>query len=361
MGLIHIFSGTKAELIKFAPVMQELKRRNIEYNFIWSGQHNETLKKLLKNFDIKEPDKYLYTGKEITRVPQMLWWFTKTLIKSFWNRKQILNNQKGVILVHGDTITTVMGAIFGRLSGLKVAHIESGLTSGNIRRPFPEELDRRIVFRLAHYYFCPNEWTISNLEKFKGVKVNTIQNTLYDSVMSFVASKNKRTDHVPKFKYALCSLHRFENVYSKKVFSSLIEILERTSENTKILFIMHQNTKENLIKFGLYDRLNNNPNFEIRPRYDYFNFVQLIKGCEFFISDGGSNQEESSYLGVPTLILRSETERIEGLGKNVVITNYNLYVMQEFINNHNHFKYDMLELDTKPSKIIIDKIIEEGF
>lgn len=360
--MIHVFAGTKAELIKIGPFMRELADRGIEYNFIWSGQHNETLAKLLVNFGIKKPDIVLYRGPEITQVGQMAVWFFKVLFRAIWKRKSILrNDDKGVVVVHGDTVTTVMGAIFGRVSGMRVAHLESGLTSNNLFRPFPEEIDRRIVFMFANYYFCPNGWAIKNLGKRSGVVVNTYQNTLYDSVVAFIDSDKKRKDHIPMYKYALCSLHRFENVYRKSVFVDLVELLEKTAKDVKILFIMHQNTKENLIKFGLYNRIRNNPNFEIRQRYDYFDFVQLINNCEFFISDGGSNQEESSYLGVPTIILRSETERIEGLGKNVVITNYNFYVISEFVRNYKHFRYPLLKLKDRPSKIVVDKLVKDGF
>jgi UDP-N-acetylglucosamine 2-epimerase (non-hydrolysing) len=124
---------------------------------------------------------------------------------------------------------------------------------------------------------------------------------------------------------------------------------------------MHKNTEENLKKFGLYQKFISNKNIIIHPRYDYFDFVKLIAKSEFFISDGGSNQEESSYLGVPTIILRSETERIEGLGKNVVITNYNIHIIKEFLKNYKHYRYKPLILKEKPSSIVVDYLIKEGF
>jgi UDP-N-acetylglucosamine 2-epimerase (non-hydrolysing) len=225
----------------------------------------------------------------------------------------------------------------------------------------PEEIDRRIVFKFTDYYFCPNSWAIENLKKHKGIKINTYQNTLYDSVKIFLESKHKREDHIPKHKYALCSLHRFENVYLKSIFEELISLLEETSKNIKIIFVMHKNTEENLKKFGLYQKFISNKNIIIHPRYDYFDFVKLIAKSEFFISDGGSNQEESSYLGVPTIILRSETERIEGLGKNVVITNYNIHIIKEFLKNYKHYRYKPLILKEKPSSIVVDYLIKEGF
>lgn len=361
---IHFFSGTQAELIKIAPVMTELKKRNIEYNFIWSGQHKENINKLLRNFDIKKPDCVLYNGKDITKISQMFFWFIKLLFKNFYYKKIAFKNKKGIVLVHGDTITTVIGTIWSRLNFMKVGHLEAGLTSNNLFRPMPEEIDRRIVSKFSNYYFCPNKWAIKNLEnkfKRKGEKINTFQNTSYDSIKYFLKSENKRINHIPKKKYALCSLHRFENVYRENIFIELVKHLEEISKHTTILFILHKNTNELLKKFKLKRKLEKNKNIELRPRYSYFDFINLVKNCEFFISDGGSNQEESSYLGIPTIILRSESERIEGLGRNVLISNYNIHIIKKFLTNYKKYKYSILKVKKQPSKIIVDYLLSRGF
>ena len=362
---IHFFSGTQAELIKIAPVMRELNTRKIEYNFIWSGQHKENIDNLLKNFGVKKPDIILYEGKDITKVYQMFFWLLKLLFKNFYYKKIAFRNKKGIVLVHGDTMTTVIGTIWSRLNFMKVAHLEAGLTSNKLFRPMPEEIDRRIVSKFSNYYFCPNSWAIKNLKKLKrkGDKINTFQNTLYDSIQLFLKFKNKKTKHTPKEKYAICSLHRFENVYIEKVFIELLNHLEEISKDIKILFILHKNTNELLEKFNLKKKLIKNKNIELRPRYDYFDFINLVSNCEFFISDGGSNQEESSYLGIPTIILRSETERIEGLKKNVLITNYDLKIIENFLKNYKKYKFPILKLkkEKSPSKIIVNYLLKEGF
>jgi UDP-N-acetylglucosamine 2-epimerase (non-hydrolysing) len=360
---IHFFSGTEAEIIKIAPVMQELTKRKIEYNFIWSGQHKQKIDKHLKNFNIKKPDIVLHKGAEITKVSQMFFWLVKLLIKNFYFRKKAFKGKKGIVLLHGDTMTTVIGSIWSRLNFMKVGHLEAGLTSNKLFRPLPEEIDRLIVSKFSNYYFCPNEWAIENLnkKKRKGIKINTNQNTLFDSINQFLKTKNKRKTHIPKTKYAVCSLHRFENVYNEKIFIQLVKHLEEISKHTKILFILHKNTNELLIKFNLKKRLEKNKNIELRQRYGYFDFISLVQNSEFFISDGGSNQEESSYLGIPTIILRSETERIEGLGKNVIITNFNIYIIKEFLKNYKNYKYPILKLKENPSKIIVDYLLKEGF
>ena len=130
--MIHIFLGTKAQLIKMAPIMRELQDRNIEYNFIFSGQHQNTINDLRNNFGVKEPDVILHSGKDINSIPAMLLWMIKIIYRSLIDRKRIWREDRdGIVLNHGDTFSTLLGTILGKLSGLSCGHIESGLRSYN--------------------------------------------------------------------------------------------------------------------------------------------------------------------------------------------------------------------------------------
>lgn len=104
------------------------------------------------------------------------------------------------------------------------------------------------------------------------------------------------------------------------------------------------------------DRLKKNKNIELTPRYDYFEFIKLLNKSEFVISDGGSNQEECFYLGKPCLLLRNETERKEGIDKNVVLSNFDEKVINDFINNYQKYKFKMISDKQSPSKMIVNKI-----
>ena len=344
---IHVIIGTKAQLIKMAPVMIELQNRKIPYNFVFTGQHKETIDELQKDFGIKEPDVILHNGKDIVKIPQMFFWIIKILLK----KKDFLNKDD-ILLTHGDTFSTLLGALMGKRAKAKVAHIESGLRSGKLLHPFPEELTRRLTFRLSDYYFCPGKWAIDNLHKHKGKKINTLSNTLYDS-LQLILNKNSGVK-IPDEKYCISSIHRFENIFNKKRLKQIAEILNDTAKDLKMLFILHPPTKNQLEKWDI-----KMPNVEFRPRYNYTDFITLLNGSQFIITDGGSNQEEAYYLGKPCLLLRKTTERQEGINKNVLISKYNTRTIENFVKNYNYQRYQGNRLKAKhsPSKIIVDELI----
>jgi UDP-N-acetylglucosamine 2-epimerase (non-hydrolysing) len=354
--MIHVVIGTKAQLIKMAPILKVLKDRNIEYNYISTGQHKETIKDILDNFEIKEADVVLYDGKDITSIFAMFVWSLRIIWQTIFKRKQIFNNDKnGIVLVHGDTFSTLLGAIMGKIGGLKVGHVESGLRSFNLFQPFPEELTRLLVFRLSDFMFCPGDWTVSNLKKYKGKKVNTEINTLADSLKTALPAIQKISDvAIPQKNYGIVTLHRFENFKDHESALKVVEAVERIAQKQHLLFIMHKPTEKNLIKHNLLNRLKSCANIELRSRYDYFRFIKLILSADFVVSDGGSNQEECYYLGKPVILLRNVTERQEGIGKNAVISKFQPEIIDEFINNVSNYKHDMHEITASPSEQIVD-------
>lgn len=354
MKKIHIIIGTKAQLIKMAPIMVELQKRKIDYNFIFTGQHKETIKELIVVFKLKKPDYILYKGKDITKIFQMVIWTIQCLAHTFKNKRVIFQNQKGVVLVHGDAFSALLGTIMGKIAGLKVGYVEAGLRSFDFFNPFPEEIVRRIVSRLVDYHFCFGKFAYENSQKYKGVKIYTELNTLYDSLQLVIKNKKDIYVEIPQKKYCLISIHRFENIFNKKQLLFIINILEEISQQIKVLFILHKPTKEKLINFGFYQRLKENPNIELRPRYDYFDFIKLLLSSNFVITDGGSNQEECYYLGKPCLLLRKTTERTEGLSINVIISKYNKKIIRNFIKNYQKFKLNTLNIKTSPSEVIVD-------
>ncbi len=355
--MIHIILGTKAQLIKMAPLMVEMKDRGIDYNFIITGQHKDTMKDLLENFGLRSPDFELYSGKDITSVAQMFFWGIRVLFKFLKDKKSILRGDlDGIVLVHGDTYSTVLGAFMGRIARMKVGHVEAGLRSFKLLDPFPEELARIITSKLATHHYCPGDWAEANASKYKGKKVNTIANTLLDSFSYAVKDQSARTDHNEKQPYAVATLHRFKNVFKKEKFEKLIEIVEKAALKIKVLFILHVPTEKKLKEFSLYQRLLENENIALLPRLDYFSFIKLINGSDFVISDGGSNQEECYYLGKPCLLLRESTERKEGLGENVVLSKYDKKTIDLFLSGYSKLAAQNDKKKISPSRIIIDDI-----
>jgi UDP-N-acetylglucosamine 2-epimerase (non-hydrolysing) len=355
--MIHIIIGTKAQLIKMAPILRQLQLQDIEYNYILTGQHKDTVSDIANNFDLKQPDYILYSGQDITSIFKMGIWFAKCLIKTLFNKKHIFKNDKnGVVLVHGDTFSTLLGAVIAKLAGLKVAHIESGLRSFNLFHPFPEELTRILVFRLANYCFCPGDWAIQNLQGYKAQKIDTQFNTLYDALMQVIPRLETIDVDIPNYDYAVVSLHRFENIYNQASLQRIVTIVSDIAKNKKLLFILHKPTEKKLHQFNLYQTLAQNPQIECRQRYDYFRFIKLVYHADFIISDGGSNQEECYFLGKPILLLRQATERNEGIGQNCVLSGYKQAIISDFVQNYQKYQYPLQQLSPSPSDIIVEHI-----
>jgi len=357
--MIHIIIGTKAQLIKMAPVMATLAGSGIQYNFIYTGQHRATINEMLADFGVKKPDITLYDGKDITSIFTMIVWSLRLLIVSVFNKKSIFRgDKKGIVLVHGDTLSTLLGALMGKIAGLKVGHIESGLRSFNLFHPFPEEITRILTFRLSDILFCPGKWAMDNVSHLSKIKINTVENTLSDCI-SFWEKNIQRSDHIPNYRYIIVSLHRFENIFNKKRLEIIINLIEKISTYHRIIFILHKPTEKKLKQMLFFERLRNNKYIEFRDRYNHSDFLALLKKCDFVVTDGGSLQEETYFLGIPCLLLRKTTERQEGIGYNVVLSNYDVNVVENFC-----LTYESLRLTGKkinefsPSQMIIGEVMK---
>jgi UDP-N-acetylglucosamine 2-epimerase (non-hydrolysing) len=242
----------------------------------------------------------------------------------------------------------------GRRAGCKVAHVESGLRSFNVFRPFPEEISRLITFSLSNIYFCSDDWAVNNLKKFKGEKINIGANTMLDGVKYAVESDRKTEFEFQKEPYALVSIHRYENIFKDRFTDTIIPYLRDISKRHKLVITLHPTTRERLKKLNLYDELDKDERIILHERFDFIDWINVCNEAEFVISDGGSNQEELSYLGVPTLLFREETERKEGLGENVVLSKFNDKIIKDFVENYEEYRRQPLFEKVSPSKRIVD-------
>lgn len=358
--MIHIFIGTKAQLIKMAPIMRKLQQQQIDYNFIFSGQHQDTINDLRTNFGIKDPDIILYRGKDITGILQMFLWMTRIFFKTIFSKKHLWQGDKnGVVLNHGDTFSTLLGSLLAKLHGHRNAHIESGLRSFDNFNPFPEELVRRVVFLLTDLYYCPNDLAKKNLLGYSGEKIITNGNTLYDALHTIKKHSIPETLDIPNTPFAIASFHRFENIFNDAKLEKIVDIMLDLASNVKILIIAHNPTLKRLQKTNLLEKIKKHKNIELRPRYDYLNFIKLVIASEYVITDGGSNQEECYYLGKPCLIIRSATERNEGLNENAVLSSLEPQEIKKFASKYYQFKRCEIFIHPSPSEIIVHSLIEK--
>jgi UDP-N-acetylglucosamine 2-epimerase (non-hydrolysing) len=315
---------------------------------------------MLEQFGLGPPDIFLHRGGDVVSLPQMARWMLAVLAKCAVARRSIFGQEaRGIVLVHGDTFSTLLGALMGRVAGLRVGHVESGLRSFRLFHPFPEEITRLLTFRLSHTLYCPGEWALENVARYRREKVNTEVNTLSDA-LALALRVARRTDHLPDERFALISLHRFENIFSHQRLEALITAVEELARDRLLLFILHPPTERQIQRFGLRQRLADNPRIELRPRYPYFDFVSLMERADFVVTDGGSIQEESSYTGVPCLLMREVTERREGLGANVVLSRFDPTVIRAFALDAESHRRPASSSATCASDIIIDSALQHA-
>jgi len=320
---IAIVIGTKAELIKCIPIMLELQKRNLNYTFISTGQHNLT--KLSNELNVKNPDFILSKEPENTTK----FWSRVNNNSFFWNilmvfkiKKLLRKIKPKYVIYHGDTMSSADAAIgssriLNPFKKWKNVHLEAGLRSGSLSEPFPEEISRQICDKFSDTLFAVSDLTEKNLKnQFKNSKKEVIKtgNTVIDSAWIIYENAKKKFKK-QKQGYVLINLHRHENLINKNRMIKIVEILKKTK--IKGIWPLHENTKVFLEKYGLMSQVSNMKNIEITPLKDYEEFIFLLGNCKYLITDGGSIQEESLVFKKPCILLRNLTERQEGLNSGI--------------------------------------------
>jgi len=359
MSKIFFFVGTSAELIKIFPIILELKKNNTEYEIIASGQNYILDSEFISLYGIKNPKYVLSKTNHTKNAFGLLWWAIKTLLHgSVLLAKEVPKKKGCVMVVHGDTVSTVIGALIAKKIGMKVAHIEAGLRSYNIWNPFPEELDRIITSKVADFHFAPNQWAVDNLKKCKGKIINTGENTLLDSLRYAIADERPSSifESLVGNKYFVLVVHRQENLFDTDFVKRIISRCVEESAKTHCVLVLHEMTRLKLEELGLMNELRVNANITLIPRLPYFEFMKVLRGCLYMVTDGGSNQEESYYLGKPCLILRTHTERTEGLNTNVLLSGKKDEVINRFFNELDSYQTKDKFGASQPSAIIANHL-----
>lgn len=342
-----------------APIIVELERRNIPLNLVFTGQHLETMDSLVEDFHIRTEPKYLYRGREITGILQMARWFATCLWQCIRHGEYFLprtSGRKDIVLVHGDTMSTLLGAMAGRLRRLKIGHIEAGLRSHDVFHPFPEELIRIVVSRLCNLAFCPGSWAADNLVRGRCTIIDTAHNTLMDAV-TIALEHDAPFPHDNNAQYGIVSIHRFENIFNAGRLASIVRMIELAASRYRLLFVLHPSTRGRLEKFDLLRKLESNPSIQLMPRMGFIKFIQLARRAKFVITDGGGNQEELSYLGIPTLLMRKATERNEGLQTTATLCRYDINTLEQFLDSLPGTHAGVRQEGISPSALIVDQLM----
>lgn len=352
----YFFIGTTAEFIKTAPVIKQFQDKNIPFKLIVSGQGKIRFSEF--SFFLKKPLQASitlpYKGDQPSLARFVMWAFASLFSGVYLLRKEFSRSQRPILIVHGDTVSSLIGALIAKIYGVQLAHIESGLRSFNFLEPFPEELSRYVISRLADVHFCPNAWSVENLKNVSGKKINTTQNTLLDIYRSANRhlSPPQSLSKLPKRYYVLV-LHRQEHVIFQKEHSrQLLNLILSHNPKLDCVLVMHQLASDFMASMdpGISPAILKKIHFV--PRLPYLEFMSLVKGAQYIITDGGSNQEEAFYMGVPCLLLRKHTERIEGLGKNVCLSLMETSAINEFMDHYKKYKKYPVLPSARPSRLI---------
>ena len=355
---INVLLGTKAEMIKAAPVIKELEKRGFSYRLIETGQHGAYLDKLREEFQIREPDVRLGKKTDVDSLFQACKWLLgliPIIVSRKRVREQVFSASSGICLIHGDTPSTLVGALLAKRAGLQIAHLESGLRSESFLHPFPEEIIRVIVMKLSDVLFAPDEKAVSNLValKVKGRIEETTTNTGIESLEENIEEVNRASGPV------IATLHRVENLHRKKRLKGFLKLLEQiTQKGQQVLFVLHQPTQEILHKQGLIKKLEE-MGIKTVPLMPYKEFIKKLASAPYVITDGGSIQEETAHMGIPCLLWRGKTERQNGLGQNVVISNYDKKTSEAFLNDFENHRTEIRREHSNPSSQVVD-VLEEA-
>jgi UDP-N-acetylglucosamine 2-epimerase (non-hydrolysing) len=361
--VIFVVFGTTGELIKLAPVLLRLEERGHRYLLATTGQQVQQIPGFLDQFGLRRPDVWLARGaggrdlRVNSDIPGWISRVTRSWLRERRRIRRALRDGAGrpLVLIHGDTMTTVMGSMIGRSLRATVAHIEGGLRSYDLRHPFPEELNRKLATALSRIHYAPGPWAASNLRR--GDVVDTGSNTIRDSLE--LVSEEEPPLAVPHEPFGIVSLHRFELLNSRRLLTETMEVLAGAAQTTPLLFIDHPVTVAALERFGL-DRHFDGNSFVRVPRLRFFDFVRVERLSAFVVTDSGGSQEESYYLDLPCLVHRLKTERREGLGENALLSEMRADVLQDFLADPSRFRRRSPLPVTSPSEVIVDDLERRG-
>lgn len=313
--------GTTAEAIKLKPVITRCINSGGEVELWCSAQQYAELTHLSDAVALTKSTttRWLAKGfrrRSITRKLHVLPW-ALVAASRFILLSVVRRSRPRLVLVHGDTLTTALGAILARLIGTRVGHIEAGLRSGDWRNPFPEEICRRLVGRLAHFHFAPSEIAAQNLVHTRGTIIHTNGNTVVDTLGGEFAQH----DDSNHFVSTVVLLHRVELLSNHLILEETVQVIADHSRSHSVLLVVDALAQTHMTRI-LNAIIGTDCMLQITPKLPHSEFVNYLRNCQLVVTDSGGLQEEAAALGKPCILHRVVSERDDGLGSggNAVLT-----------------------------------------
>ena len=364
MRTIYFFIGTEAELMKMYIVIRKVREQGFICQLISSGQNDITKSPFLElagcNVDL---DFCAYKPKNKGGKEYLKWlWKTEQYGVNFF--RKLLREKKfdaePIMVVHGDTLSTLLGARIAQKSKMHYVHVEGGLRSYNWLVPFPEEIDRYFSSKHADIIFCPKMEYVRTAQKyFKGEAVNTYYNTGIEILQYALKQRKDTYRRLIDEKYYVLAIHRQENLTNKFFMTQIVKCAIELSKKIKCLFIYHEQTETALKKYNLWNEITKCQDIISVRRLPYIDFIQAVDSAEFIIADGAGNQQEFYYMGKPYLIMRTDYEKeSEGIGINAIGFDNDFNKVKGFYEIYNNYQHETIQQKYSPSDVIADKLAE---
>lgn len=308
--------GARPQFIKLSPLSKELRKKQREI-VLHTGQHYdyELSRIFFSQLSIPKPDYNLGIGSDEHGAQ------TGRMLKGI--EEVLLFEKPDLVLVYGDTNSTLAGALAGAKLKISVAHVEAGLRS--FVKSMPEEINRVLTDHVSSLLFCPTPTSVSNLKR-EGIKkgVHLVGDVMYDSTRQNLAAAEKSSKIMRKLTLAekgfyLVTIHRAENTDDQDNLEKITRIV--TDLDRKVVFPIHPRTRKRLLEFGLLERMASKRDLLLIDPVSYLDMLLLEKNARCVLTDSGGVQKETFFLGTPCLTLREETEWVETVknGWNTVV------------------------------------------
>lgn len=298
--------GARPQFVKAATISRELKKVGIEEIIVHTGQHFDDnmskvffdemdIPKPIYNLDIHGVSHGAMTGRMMEEIEKIL-----------------LNEKPDIVLVFGDTNSTLAGSLAAKKLHIKLVHIEAGLRSFNL--DMPEEINRILTDRISDILFCPTETAVNNLmdEGYEKMPcdIKNVGDVMYDAALYYSKRSSEKSSIIKNLNlevenFVLCTIHRQENTDDTEKLKSIINALNEINKTTKVITPLHPRTKQLLEKHKI------TPYFTIIEPVGYFDMIELIKNCKLVMTDSGGLQKEAYFFNKYCITLRDETEWVE--------------------------------------------------